>query len=194
LPLFAIAWLCYVPSYVKATRVGRWWRSFADRRRVFLTAAWAFVACISACVAYRDRIWELQVPQPLYPVGAVGYLGTEKFHGNLMVPFRIGAFVSWKLYPAVKVSVDSRYEVAYPDAVVKRVFDFYDAAPGWQSSLSGWPTDAVLVSRDAPVSQLMPSFGWPRVYVDREFEIYARPGIAMPAKDMSATTFRGAFP
>lgn len=194
LPLFAIAWLCYVPSYVRATPVGRWWRGFADRRRAFLIAAWAFVACISAYVAYRDRIWELEVPQPLYPVGAVEYLGTEKFHGNLMVPFRIGAFVSWKLYPAVKVSVDSRYEVAYPDAVVKRVFDFYDAAPGWQSTLAGWPTDAVLIPRDVPVSQLMPSFGWSRVYVDREFEIYARPGIAMPVADMSAMEFHGAFP
>ena len=194
LPLFAIAWLCYVPSYLQATPLGRWWRDFAGRRRAFLIGAWTFVACISACVAYRDRMWELEVPQPLYPVGAVEYLGKEKFHGNLMVPFRIGAFVSWKLYPAVKVSVDSRYEVAYPDAVVKRVFDFYDAAEGWQSTLASWPTDAVLVSRDAPVSQLMPSAGWRRVYVDREFEIYARPGISMPVADMSAMAFRGTFP
>ena len=94
----------------------------------------------------------------------------------------------------MKVSVDSRYEVAYPDAVVKRVFDFYDAAPGWQSTLAGWPTDAVLIPRDVPVSQLMPSFGWSRVYVDREFEIYARPGIATPVADMSAMEFQGAFP
>jgi hypothetical protein len=194
LPLFAIAWLCYVPSYVQATRIARWWRSFADRRQSFLTSAWAFVACVCVYVACREQIWKLQVPQPLYPVGAVEYLSKEKFTGNLMVPFRIGAYVSWKLYPTVKVSLDSRYEVAYPDAVVKRVFDFYDAAPGWQATLTHWPTDAVLVSRDVPVAQLMPSAGWPRVYVDQQFEIYVRPGIAMPVKDMSGTLFRGVFP
>src|SRR5262249_5369267 len=116
LPLFAIAWLCYVPPYVQTTRAARWWRGFADRRRTFLLSAWSFVTCTCAVAVYHDQIWELQVPQPLYPVGAVEYLGKEKFKGNLMVPFRIGAYVSWKLYPAVKVSVDSRYEVAYPDA------------------------------------------------------------------------------
>jgi hypothetical protein len=145
-------------------------------------------------VAYRDRIWELEVPQPLYPVGAVEYLGKEKFHGNLMVPFRIGAYVSWKLYPAVKVSVDSRYEVAYPDAVVKRVFDFYDAAPGWHATLTEWPTDAVLIPRNMPVAQFMAFAGWTRVYTDTQFEMYVRPGIAMPVVDMSAMAFHGAFP
>jgi hypothetical protein len=144
--------------------------------------------------AYRDQIWALRVPQPLYPVGAVEYLGKEKFKGNLMVPFRVGAYVSWKLFPAVKVSVDSRYEVAYPDAVVKRVFDFYHAAPAWRTTLADWPTDAVLVPRDAPVSQLMPSAGWQRVYADRQFEIYVRPGMAMPMTDMGTTMFGGTFP
>jgi hypothetical protein len=194
LPLFAIAWLCYAPSYIQATRTARWWSGFAHRRRAFLISAWAFVALICASEAYREQVWELRVPQPLYPVGAVEYLGKEKFNGNLMVPFRIGAYVSWKLYPAVKVSVDSRYEVAYADAVVKRVFDFYDAAAGWQTTLADWPTDAVLVPRDTRVSRLMPSAGWPRLYTDAQFEIYARPGLAMPVVDMKMAKFRGVFP
>jgi hypothetical protein len=194
LPLFAIAWLCYVPTYVQPTRAGLWWQSFAYRRRLFLVSVWAFVACICAYAACRDQIWELQVPQPLYPVGAVEYLGNEKFHGNLMVPFRIGAYVSWKLYPATKVSVDSRYEVAYPDSVVKRVFDFYDAAPGWQTALTDWPTDAALVPRDTSVAHLISSVGWQRVYSDLQFEIYVRPGIVLPATDMNAAKFRGIFP
>jgi hypothetical protein len=194
LPLFAVAWLCYVPSYVQASPAGRWWRSFADRRRTFLIAAWAFVICICAFESCRERVWELRVPQPLYPVGAVEYLDKGKFKGNLMVPFRIGAYVSWKLYPAVKVSVDSRYEVAYPDAVVKQVFDFYGAVPGWHSTLTDWPTDATLVPRDAAVAASMPSTGWARVYQDEQFEIYVRPGMAMQVTEMGTATFRGAFP
>lgn len=194
LPLFAIAWLCYVPSYVQATRAGQWWRGFADRKRTFLTLAWAWMACVCVYAVWRHQVWKLQVPQPLYPVGAVEYLSETKFKGNLMVPFRVGAYVSWKLYPPVKISVDSRYEVAYPDAVVKRAFDFYDAAPGWQTTLADWPTDAVLVPRDMPVAQLMSSLGWLKAYADREFEIYVRQGISMPRKDMSTETFRGTFP
>lgn len=194
LPFFAITWLCYVPSYVQATQAGRWWQSFADRRRNFITAVWALVACICVYVAWSERVWQLQVPQPLYPVGAVQYLSKQRFEGNLMVPFRVGAYVSWKLYPAVRVSLDSRYEVAYPNEVVQRGFDFYAAAPRWQTILTDWPTDAVLLPRDSLVVRVMPSAGWPRVYADRDFEIYVRPWISMTAEDKSAATFRGVFP
>jgi hypothetical protein len=194
LPFFAITWLCYVPSYVQATQAGRWWRKFADRRRKFLTAAWAVVACVCVYVAWSERVWQLQVPQPLYPVGAVQYLSEHRFEGNLMVPFRAGAYVSWKLYPAVKVSLDSRYEVAYPNEAVRKGFEFYAAAPGWQATLTDWPTDAVLLPRDSLVARVMPSTGWPRVYADHDFEVYLRPGTSMTAEDRSTATFRGVFP
>jgi hypothetical protein len=111
-----------------------------------------------------------------------------------MVPFRLGAYVSWKLYPAIKISVDSRYEVAYPNTVVKQMFDFYAANPGWQSTLADYPTDAVLIPSDAPISTVMPATAWHSVYTDQQFQIYARPGLALPAQDESSTTHRGTFP
>jgi hypothetical protein len=46
------------------------------------------------------------------------YLEESKFHGNLLTPFELGAFVSWKMYPDVHVSLDARFEVAYPHQVV----------------------------------------------------------------------------
>jgi len=194
LPLFAIAWICYVPAYLQHTAPGRWWIAFAHRRRQFFAAAWIFLACICAFSAIRQKPWELAVPQPVYPVGPVEYLAQHKFTGNLMVPFRLGAYVSWKLYPAVKVSVDSRYEVAYPNAVVKEIFDFYAAAPSWRSTLDGLSTDAVLLPAEAPVSSAMSSTNWQCVYKDRQFEIYTRPGLALPVEDWSAKSFEGVFP
>jgi hypothetical protein len=195
LPLFAITWLCYLPSYLLDSKVDRWWQGFTHRRRKFVIAAWALSACISVYAACRSRIWEVDVPQPIYPVGAVEYLAKVGFHGNLMTPFRVGAYVSWKLYPAVKVSLDSRYEVAYPDAVVRRVFDFYEAAPGWQSALTEWPTDAALIPRETAVSQLLHSTGWTLVYVDGQFEIYMPPGGAeQTMTNMVGTRFHGIFP
>lgn len=194
LPLFAIAWLCYVPAYLQATPPGAWWIQFAHRRPRFLTAAWVAVACVCTLSAIGQKPWALDVPQPPYPVGPVEYLVRQKFAGNLMVPFRLGAYVSWKLYPAVKVSVDSRYEVAYPDTVVKQMFDFYAASPGWQSTLAAYPTDAVLIPSDAPISTLMPATAWQRVYTDRQFKIYVRPGLSLPVQDERSTTHRGTFP
>jgi hypothetical protein len=194
LPFFAIAWLCYVPGYLQHTKAGKWWLEFSARRRQFFPAAWGAFAVVCLFAAIRSKPWQLVVPQPLYPVGAVQYLGQQKFVGNLMVPFRLGAYVSWKLYPAVKVSLDSRYEVAYPDPVVKGVFDFYSAEPGWLSTLMDSHTDAVLVPVDAAVRTELRKTEWHRVYVDQQFDIYTRPGLSSPAVDWSQSSFQGSFP
>ena len=194
LPLFAVVWLCYVPFYLQQTAAGRWISHFVQRRARFAMAAWVVLACASVVAAIRQKPWELSVPQPIYPVGAVNYLREQSFSGNLMVPFRLGAYVSWKLFPAVKVSLDSRYEETYPNNVVESVFRFYQASPGWQAALDAYPTDVVLVPRETAVAEKMMEVGWRRVYRDREFELFARPGRSLPEEDRSAVSFRGTFP
>jgi hypothetical protein len=145
-------------------------------------------------VAVRQKPWQIAVPQPLYPVGPVQYLAQQGFKGNLLVPFRLGAYVSWKLYPSVKVSLDSRYEVAYFDVVMKQIFDFYEARPGWQSTLTLYPTDLILVPKDAPISRLILTVDWHSVYTDRQFALYARKGLSLPIEDWSTRSFAGTFP
>ena len=194
LPLFAIAWFCYVPGYLQETPLGKWWTEFAKRRGRFLSTAWIVLACVCVVAAIRQKPWEVAVPQPLYPVGPVQYLAEQHFSGNVMVPFRQGAYVSWKLYPAVKVSLDSRYEVAYPDAVVKQIFDFYDGREGWLATLTDFPTDAVLIPKEDRVSTLMQETDWHRVYTDQQFEIYARPGSRLQVADWESSSFQGVFP
>jgi hypothetical protein len=124
----------------------------------------------------------------------VDYLARQQFSGNVMVPFRLGAYVSWKLFPAVKVSLDSRYEETYPDSFVQSIFKFYEAAPEWRSTLDAFPTDVVLVPSETPISRVMPQSGWNKVYLDHQFQLYTRPGRALPVEDRSSTSFTGVFP
>jgi hypothetical protein len=92
-----------------------------------------------------------------------------------MVPFDWGAYVTWWLHPDVRVSIDSRYEVAYPPGSVEENTAFYRAEEGWQRILLAHPTDAVLVPKSLSVSRQMPSLpGWKRVYSDDVAEIYVR--------------------
>jgi len=194
LPLFAITWVCYAPFYLEQTGVGPWLLGFMQRRRTFVFAAWAVLAFASAIAALRQKPWDLAVPQPLYPVGPVEYLGQQKFQGNVMVPFRLGAYVSWKLYPSVKVSLDNRYEEVYPNQVVRAVFDFYDARNDWRETLAAYPTDVVLVPVDSAISSKIAESGWHTVYRDRQFELYARPGVSLPQVDRSDRSFVGVLP
>jgi hypothetical protein len=111
-----------------------------------------------------------------------------------MVPFRLGAYVSWKLFPAVKVSLDSRYEEVYSNEVVGSIFRFYDAAPEWRQVLDRYPTDAVLVPADAGIASKMSESGWNGVYLDQQFQLYLRPGRALPFEDKRSSSFIGQFP
>ena len=194
LPLFAVAWLCFVPFYLSQTAAADWIVQFVQRRMRFTIAAWALFGCASMVAAVRQRPWELFVPQPTYPVGAVNYLREQNFRGNLMVPFRLGAYVSWNLFPAVKISLDSRYEETYPSTVVENVFRFYEAGTGWREILNAYPTDAVLVPRESAVAEKMGETRWRKVYRDREFDLFVRPGISLAEEDRSAMSFRGTFP
>jgi len=194
LPFFAIVWLCYVPFFLQQTSPGRWFAQFTQRRSHFMRVAWLVFACVCLVAAVRQKPWSLSVPQPIYPVGPVDYLARQQFSGNVMVPFRLGAYVSWKLFPAVKVSLDSRYEETYPDSFVQSIFKFYEAAPEWRSTLDAFPTDVVLVPSETPISRVMPRSGWNKVYLDHQFQLYTRPGRALPVEDRSSTSFTGVFP
>jgi len=198
MPLFAIAWISHVPAYIQQTPAGQWSTSFSRRRFSFVLSVWLLVTTIYLADAVRWQFWRLRVPQTnttfAYPVGAVEYLREQGFVGNLMVPFQQGAYVSWKLYPAVKVSVDSRYEVAYSDAWVDRTFRFYAAESGWRETLNAYSTDLALIPAITPVAQVIEQSGWHIVYEDREFEIYARPSLILPFSDRTSESFTGVFP
>lgn len=198
IPLFAIAWISHVPAYLQRTPLGGWITKFSQRRFAFLLSVWLSVAAIYLADAVRWHFWQLRVPQAAatyaYPVGAVEYLNAQRFSGNLMVPFAQGAYVSWKLFPAVKVSIDGRYEVAYTDELVDRMFRFYAAEPGWEETLKAYPTDLVLVPRVTPLARVIQESGWHRAYEDGEFELYARPGLNLPFSDRTSQPFTGVFP
>ncbi|HST10954.1 MAG TPA: hypothetical protein VLL05_11300 [Terriglobales bacterium] len=194
LPVFAVVWLCYTPSYLQETPAGKWLLQFLARRRSFAIASWAALGCASLVSAARQEPWALRVPQPIYPVGAVQYLAGEEFRGNVMVPFRLGAYVSWKLYPAVKVALDGRYEEVYSNDVMRQIFDFYEAQTGWRATLDRYPTDVVVAPRDAPICEKMHATEWRPIYQDKEFVLYARPGLTLPEHDDRAKSFAGVLP
>jgi hypothetical protein len=175
-------------------------RALFDRPPLVHQAAWVLVAIffLNLTIAYRP--WKLAVPgdgkanDVVYPTGAVEYLSKRQFKGNVMVPFEYGAYVSWKMYPAVLVSIDSRYEAVFPSWWADEIFRFYDARPGWKRTLAAYPTDMVLVRGTQPLAQAMKETDWRRIYIDGAYEIYERPGLDLPVVDYHNQSFEGRFP
>jgi hypothetical protein len=196
LTIYGVAWACTVPSLLQSTPLGALLRRAVDppSRRVAVAAAIALFTGVTLFATRHD--FRAEVPANpgdhdalLYPVGAVQYLGERRFRGNLLTPFEVGAFVSWKLHPDVKVSLDGRFEVAFAPELLDRHLRFYAALEGWRDFLDEIPTDAVLARSDAPVAPEMRRLpGWRQLYRDDAFELFVR---AERASDLDAVDRRG---
>ena len=146
---------------------------------------------------------EVEEEVPIYPAGAVDYLAQNRFAGNVLLPYNSGAFVSWKLFPAVKVSIDSRYEVAYPPGAVEEIVAFFNAHDGWRETLARYATDAILVPTWCPIheslDELQPSQDHPsfrRTYRDDAYSLFVRQGVGqdLPTVDRTGEKIVGHYP
>jgi hypothetical protein len=207
--LYGVVWLCLVPAYLSATPIGAHLRRLWDRRALQL-GFWGAALLLFTLGLLPAEPWRLRVPGQLdprlrqthmvYPIGAVDYLRDQRFAGNLLVGFDWGAYVSWKLHPHVLVSMDSRFEVAYPPEIEAEQFAFWSAEPGWQHLLElerYRATDLILAPRFLASqihAKLAALAGWKRVYRDRTFELFAREGSPLPVVDRPDVALEGTLP
>jgi len=208
-PLYGVVWLCHVPAYLSQTPIGAHLERIFGRRSLQL-GFWGAMIAVFTVAFLPAEPWRLRVPgaadprlkapHVIYPVGAVDYLREQRFEGNLLVGFDWGAYVSWKLHPKVKVSMDSRFEVAYPSEIEAEQFAFFRAEPGWQSLLDrdGYlATDLILTPRflSSRIHEKLAELpGWKRVYRDRMFELFARETSRLPLVDRPEFAVEGTLP
>ena len=184
LSIYAITWACIVPASLAQSSIGKEMTKIGHRLAKPIAIFTAMAGIFFMAQAVQEKFWEMRVttftddPKPsnvVYPVGAIDFLKETKFEGNLVVPFSLGAFVSWNLYPEVKVSIDSRYEAAYPEGSIEASFDFYDAKEGWQETLESHGSDAVLIPFFEPVLKhvsFLPQ--WHLIYQDPMYSVFSK--------------------
>ena len=204
LPFYALAYVSYLPSAFSVTALGRdlrrcWWRYQPACCVGLGLAAISLVLRAMPSEPWRLRVASHPLPHQgkhlIYPVGAVDYLARNGFVGNVMVPYDWGSYVMWKLGPDVKISFDSRYEVAYPTWRMEEDDRFYDARDGWKEVLSKYSTDIVLVRSDLKIVKPLEHHpGWRRVYSDPQFVLFARTGIDLPVLKTDEPAPDGHFP
>jgi hypothetical protein len=189
--VYAIAWLAHVPAWAEPVRLGAVFRRLWLARPALTRAVLA--AALAAAVArdVRERRWELRVPVVpdaetgiVYPAGVVEHLREHRLAGDVITPFELGAFVSWHLHPAIRVSLDGRFEAAFAPSLATDHLEFYAAAPSWERFLARHPADWVLAKATDPVvARLRASGAWSEVYVDDAFVLFGRTGSAAPTAD-----------
>ena len=195
LPFYALAWLYWAGKQA--------WRCSPGQSVAAALISMAAIPWLAFGVA-AQRPWAILLPgdNPSYfgdhftqPIGPADFLAARGFRGNVMTYFHHGAYMSWRLYPAVKVSCDARYYDAYPPADVDRNFALYLHSPQLlPQELQRLPkTDAILCFRLSPLAPELAKLGWPRVYDDDAFVLYARPGLDLPYQDRRGQSIRQWF-
>ncbi len=214
LPIYAVVWTCYVPAYLEKTPVGSLLNE--TRNSKLLKVGVLVLGIMGLVFAVHNEFWKLRIPVTVedarekvavYPAGAVSYLRDGKFSGNIMVPYNEGGYITWNLFPGVKVSMDSRFEIAYRIETVVENAKFYAADKGWREILAKYPTDAVLVPRwwdldkamsedSAGIDSRAPAAAWQLVYIDDAYSLYMRSDLAgkYPHKDMRGKPIDARFP
>jgi hypothetical protein len=218
LSLFALTWLCYVPAYLNDTPLSDLIEKTIKNNHKKVSIIFLAFGILGLSYSFNNYFWELRIPTspeerkegfpiPIYPAGAVDYLKENNFAGNLMVPFAAGAFISWKLYPYVKVSMDSRFEVAYHYESVAENINFYAAKKDYLNIPLKYETDAILVPNWRKIKMELEKTTsktnnttllkrWVQVYTDAAYSIYMNPKIAVryPIVDSTHVTIKGVFP
>lgn len=202
--IYAVIWIAYVPAWLSRTPLGKSLIEVLDKQRTASIRVCQVIAVSSMAFCIWHHIWLPTMPPErlystaCYPTGAIEYLKKHDFRGNLLTPFHVGAYVSWEMYPQVKVSLDGRYEVAFQEQVMPEHNHFFEGGDGWWTILEQYPTDAALVHIQAPVvrrfdelrddNHELPEFlqTWRVVYRDRSFAIIAPNKLGLPAVDNSS--------
>lgn len=159
--LFAVAWFVAVAPVLPRTPLGELVAAFWARRPRVVAGGALALAVLGVALTASRRAWDLGAPSDpgagwrSYPVAAVDRLSRAGFEGRVLTAFEIGSYVTWRLHPRVRVSLDTRYEAAYQPGVAEAQLRIERAEPGWPSLLERWRPDAILVRAEAPVVTLL---------------------------------------
>jgi hypothetical protein len=146
-PFFAVATLAFIGPFLQSgfAMVALPWK--AKIRPAFAVAILYGAIAIYVALFFLPRAsWIVLAPVGHDPVREMDILSRAGVSGNLATPFGWGCYCAWRLHPAIKISMDGRYETTYPEATFQMNNDFYDKqGTNWDRLIREYPVDFVLL-------------------------------------------------
>ncbi|HZP41023.1 MAG TPA: hypothetical protein VFD84_05875 [Candidatus Binatia bacterium] len=169
-PFFFLTALAVLPRHLAAAG-----RVFASRRAAFVTAAVVGGLAVARVVPAAGAIAHLTVRASAFPIGAVRFLEHTGLGGNVAVDFNWGSYLIGTCYPRCRVSIDGRYEAAYPPELYAANRALVKGTPGWARLLTDYPTEIVLLpTASGGAARLAGRAGWALVYRDPVASVFLR--------------------
>lgn len=157
LSLIAIFMYCSIPIWKKAEKI---------------TSA---VILVMACLI---PLYSPMIPRAtfgIFPLKEVEFLKINNIKGNILVPFEMGSYVSYKLYPNNLIYMDGRYEEVYYPDTLEDLMDFCNKRGGWRKVLNKYDTDIVMVEKTDPAyGAMFEEESWKHLYTGSLCGIFLR--------------------
>jgi len=100
-----------------------------------------------------------------YPVKEVEFLKLNKIEGNILIPFALGSYTSYKLYPQNLIYMDGRYEEVYHNREFDALMNYELINPNWDDILRYYPTQILMPEKNSLISShLEKQPQWEKVY------------------------------
>jgi hypothetical protein len=112
-----------------------------------------------------------------HPCTAVAFLRENHLTGNVFNPLWWGSYLTWELYPAVRVSMDGRNISLFSDRMVVENFDFYLKNAGTVDADAPlrYDTRVLLIPADSPVlSRIETDARWQQAFRDNDSALFLR--------------------
>jgi hypothetical protein len=145
-PFFGVAALAFAGPYYAGAAA-----ALPGAIRAKINPTWA-VGLLYAGLAFyvaleilpRDSIHPL-APVGEDPVRETDILSRAGVKGNLATPFAWGSYLTWRLYPNIKISMDGRYETTYPESTFLLNSAFFDHQGDWLKLCRSYKIDFVIL-------------------------------------------------
>lgn len=126
---------------------------------------------------------------PTHPCTSVAFMKRNQLRGNLYTPLWWGSYVSWELYPDVRVSMDGRNISLFSPSMVEENLRFYsnDSSGHDLDAPFGYSTDMLLVPSDRRVLALARADRrWREIFQDNQSSLFVRQSVDERAGVLSA--------
>jgi hypothetical protein len=116
---------------------------------------------------------------PTHPCGAMAFMRANDLGGNVYAPLWWGSYLTWHLYPRVRVSMDGRNISLFSDEMVVRNLQFY-AAQATSADLGDplrYDTDFLLIPTSAgTLAGVRADVRWRQIFLDEDAALFVRAG------------------
>lgn len=112
-----------------------------------------------------------------FPFYEIEFLKINNIKGNIVVPFALGSYASYKLYPDNLIYMDGRYEEVYNDEEFMTLKNYEMVAPSWKDIVNKYPTDILMPKKISSVYDVLKNDPeWVLIFDGRVCGIFVKKG------------------